>query len=111
MLERELESILVREVRRAGGIAYKFVSPGNDGVPDRIVILPGRDVIFLELKTETGRLSKVQKTQIRKLMDCKKHVEVVYGPKGLIDFFREIGLPDAAYRLEKKAYRDARSIV
>ena len=41
MLEREIEKKLVDGVRKLGGRAYKFVSPGNDGVPDRIVVLPG----------------------------------------------------------------------
>lgn len=34
MLERDIEKVLVREVRKLGGRAYKWVSPGNDGVPD-----------------------------------------------------------------------------
>ena len=54
MLESEIEKKLVREIRKMGGMAYKFVSPGNTGVPDRIVILPGV-ITFVELKTETGR--------------------------------------------------------
>ena len=40
MLEKEIEKILVTEVKKLGGKAYKFVSPGNSGVPDRIVIFP-----------------------------------------------------------------------
>ena len=50
MLEREIEKKLVDGVRKLGGRAYKFVSPGNDGVPDRIVVLPGRAPKFIELK-------------------------------------------------------------
>ena len=38
MLEREIEKKLVDGVRKLGGRAYKFVSPGNDGVPERIVL-------------------------------------------------------------------------
>ena len=57
MRERDVEKILVGEVKRLGGRAYKWVSPGNDGVPDRIVIFPGRKPVFVELKTETGKLS------------------------------------------------------
>ena len=50
MKESEIEKILVREVKKLGGRAYKFVSPGNDGVPDRIVIFPNHQPIFVELK-------------------------------------------------------------
>ena len=48
MLEREVEKKLVDGVRRMGGRAYKFVSPGNDGVPDRIVVLPDTAPMFVE---------------------------------------------------------------
>lgn len=41
MKESEIEARLVRGVKALGGVAYKFVSPGNVGVPDRVVVLPG----------------------------------------------------------------------
>ena len=50
MREKDIEKILVEQVRKLGGRAYKWVSPGNDGVPDRIVIFPGRQPVFVELK-------------------------------------------------------------
>ena len=48
--EREVEAELVRRVQAAGGQAYKFTSPGRRGVPDRVVLLPGRAPEFVELK-------------------------------------------------------------
>ena len=42
MREKDIERILVTEVKKLGGRAYKWTSPGNDGVPDRIVIFPDR---------------------------------------------------------------------
>ena len=50
MLESGLERRLVETVKKMGGRAYKWISPGEVGVPDRIVILPGGRVIFVELK-------------------------------------------------------------
>lgn len=50
MLESGLERGLVETVKKMGGKAYKWVSPGEIGVPDRIVILPGGKIIFVELK-------------------------------------------------------------
>lgn len=41
MQEKELEARFRERVKAAGGRAYKFVSPGNSGVPDRLVVLPG----------------------------------------------------------------------
>ena len=55
--EANLERSFCNRLRKAGCLVYKFVSPGNDGVPDRIVITPGGRVIFVELKTERGKLS------------------------------------------------------
>ena len=40
--EKDIEKYLRDEIKKVGGIAYKFVSPGNSGVPDRLVLLPGR---------------------------------------------------------------------
>ena len=50
MRERDIEKCLVSEVKKLGGRAYKWTSPGNDGVPDRIVIFPGRPPVFVGLK-------------------------------------------------------------
>lgn len=50
MLESALERSLVGAVKKIGGRAYKWVSPGETGVPDRIVILPWGKIIFVELK-------------------------------------------------------------
>lgn len=50
MREIYIEKYFVNEVRKAGGKAYKFTSPGHRSVPDRIVLLPGGVVKFVELK-------------------------------------------------------------
>jgi streptogramin lyase len=61
ILERDIERYLVRRTIEHGGVAYKWVSPGRVGVADRIVLLPGGVVWFVELKTVKGRLSPLQK--------------------------------------------------
>ena len=50
MTEKELELMLVKEVKRRGGRAFKFISPGINGVPDRLVLLPGGRAGFVEVK-------------------------------------------------------------
>lgn len=50
VLEKELEAKLVKGVEQLGGLCLKWVCPGNSGVPDRIVLLPGGHVDFVELK-------------------------------------------------------------
>lgn len=69
MRENPIETYFCNEVKKAGGKAYKWVSPGNDGVPDRIVFLKGC-AFLVELKATRGRLraaQKVQKKQLSKL--------------------------------------------
>lgn len=61
MRESEIERYLVWHAERAGGRAYKFTSPSQRGVADRIVCLPGGRVWFIELKAPRGRLSPLQK--------------------------------------------------
>lgn len=90
MLEREVEKKLVDGVRRMGGRAYKFVSPGNDGVPDRIVVLPDTAPMFVELKTESGKLSRLQKVQITRLEKLGQNVRVLYGVKDVENFLEEM---------------------
>lgn len=85
MLEKNVELFLKDEIKKLGGVCYKFVSPGNSGVPDRIVILPAR-VYFVEVKTEKGRLSPIQKRQIKKLADLGQNVYVLYGAEDVRKF-------------------------
>ena len=89
MREKDIEKVLVNEVRKQGGRAYKWVSPGNDGVPDRIVILPGRPPIFVELKSKTGRLSALQGVQITRLRELGQDVRVLKGVQEVRNFLAE----------------------
>lgn len=50
MREKMIEKKLVQAVKSAGGIAVKFVSPGYDGMPDRLVLLPDAKIAFVEVK-------------------------------------------------------------
>jgi len=89
MKEREVEKMLVDGIRKLGGRAFKWVSPGNDGVPDRIVVLPGLPAIFVELKTITGRLTSLQRVQLKRLKDLGQTVMVLYGEKEVTEFLKE----------------------
>ena len=60
MNEKTIERKLVDMARKAGGLAVKFVSPGFDGVPDRIVLFPGGRVGFVELKSPGKRMRPLQ---------------------------------------------------
>lgn len=86
MRERTIEGKLVRRVREMGGLCYKFVSPNNPGVPDRLVIMPGGKVIFVELKTESGRLSAMQKWQLDEMGRRGADVRVLKGLDEVLAF-------------------------
>lgn len=60
MDERTIERKLVEAVRGMGGICPKFTSPGLDGVPDRIVLLPGGRIAFVELKAPGKHMRPIQ---------------------------------------------------
>lgn len=60
-LEKDIEKKLIKLVQKQGGLCLKWVCPGWSGVPDRIVLLPGGRVIFVEVKRpKGGRLSELQ---------------------------------------------------
>lgn len=88
--ESEIERLLVRKIRQMGGIADKFVSPANRGVADRIVILPGGVIYFVELKTEIGYLSKIQIWQRERYRKMGVNYRVLYGKKGVEEFLEEL---------------------
>lgn len=67
MRESTLERRLVREVVRIGGKAPKWVSPGNRGVPDRLVILPNGRTVYVEMKAPGRPLEPLQEKWARTL--------------------------------------------
>ena len=65
--EKGTERYLCEEIKKSGGTAYKFVSPGRTGVPDRLICLPGGRIFFVELKSEGKKSTKKQKHEQYKL--------------------------------------------
>lgn len=84
MTEKYIEQKLVKAVKELGGIAPKFVSPGLDGVPDRIVLLPMGRMAFVECKA-TGK--KMRPLQIRR----KKQLEALGFSVYCLDSVEQIG--------------------
>lgn len=79
MLEKQIEQKLGQMLRQRGALFYKFISPGQPGVPDRIIVLPGGRCVFVELKTEVGRLAHIQTWQLDRLKEQGAEVRVVKG--------------------------------
>ena len=67
MQEKYIEQKLVAAVKSMGGIAPKFVSPGIDGMPDRIVLLPMRKIAFVECKATGKKMRPLQNKRKKQL--------------------------------------------
>lgn len=67
MLEKHLEAKVRRLCNRKRILCYKFVSPANPGVPDRILVFPSGIVAFLELKREGQKPTTLQNHEMDKL--------------------------------------------
>lgn len=96
MKESQIERRLVEGVKRLGGMCLKFVSPGTLGVPDRIIITAKGRVIFVELKTETGRLTKIQRYVIGEMQKRGANARVVKGIDEVKELLAEIEGGDEA---------------
>ena len=88
MLEKQIEKQLVLATRLMGGIAPKFTSPGWDGVPDRLVLLPGGRMAFAELKAPSKTLRLLQVKRKRQLESLGFRVYCIDRPEqigGVLD--------------------------
>ena len=90
MHERTIEAAFTKMVKDRGGLALKFVSPGNAGVPDRLVILPGGKVAFVELKAPGRRLQPLQKRRCTQLQHLGCQVHVVSGLEQIPEVIQKI---------------------
>lgn len=90
-LEKVVETKLKKEIEKRGGEFFKFVSPGNKGVPDRIAILPEGHVYFIELKRpKGGRLAPLQKYQQKRLESLGVKVKNIKNNDEIKAFLEEV---------------------
>ena len=77
MREKVIEQKLVAEVKKAGGICPKWVAPGFDGVPDRIVMFPGGKIAFVEVKAPGEKPRPLQRARHKLLQKLGFRVYVL----------------------------------
>ena len=97
MLEKTIERKLTMAVKKAGGIAVKFVSPSFDGMPDRLVLLPDGLIAFVELKAPGKRQRPLQEARHRLLRSLGFKVYVIDKPEqigGMLDELQTARLPE-----------------
>ncbi|ODA08711.1 VRR-NUC domain-containing protein [Paenibacillus polymyxa] len=93
MLESRIEKRLQEKIKKRGGLALKFVSPGQRGVPDRLVLLPGGRMIFVELKRPGAKPEPLQAWWHDKLTALGFDVRVFDTLEGVDAFVQEV-MPD-----------------
>lgn len=79
-----------REVKKIGGLALKFVSPGNAGVPDRIVLLPNGNAVFAELKARGKNLRPLQIKRKEQLETLGFRVYIIDSYEKVDAFIQEV---------------------
>lgn len=97
MLEKIIEHKLTMAVKKAGGIAVKFVSPSFVGMPDRLVLLPDGLIAFVELKAPGKRPRPLQEARHRLLRSLGFKVYVIDHPEqigGMLDELQPPRLSD-----------------
>lgn len=91
--ESKLEKKLIKAVKSIGGLPLKFVSPGFDGVPDRLILIAYGKVAFVEVKAPNEKPRKLQLARIRKIRSLGFKVYVLDDEKqigGIIDEIRTL---------------------
>jgi len=86
--EKVLEKYLVAEVKKLGGWAIKLLSGLVKGLPDRLILLPGGVVAFVEVKTTGKKASKIQRIIHARLLMLGFRVEVVDSKEGINNFIQ-----------------------
>jgi len=84
--EAAVEAHLTLLVNQRGGLCYKWVCSNTQGVPDRIVLMPGGRTIYVELKSRGGRLAPWQRRMHAKLRGMGFRVEVFWTPEQVTEF-------------------------
>lgn len=90
MDEAKLERRLKREIKKRNGLALKFTSPGMAGVPDRIILLPGGLIYFVELKASGKKLRPLQKKRAEQLQALGLSVYCIDSDETLDSFLQEV---------------------
>ena len=93
MTESQLERWLGKRLKNIGCLYFKFVSPGNDGMPDRIIITSHGHIIFAELKSESGMPSAIQRLRLSQLRRWRCDARLVVGMHDAMKLLEDISAP------------------
>lgn len=90
MREKQIEKKLVKAVKEEGGMCPKLVSPGTDGMPDRLIMLPNARIGFVEVKAPGAKPRLLQERRHKQLRDLGFHVSVLDDPEQIPGILKEV---------------------
>ena len=90
MREKNIEKQLVKAVKAEGGMCPKLVSPGTDGMPDRMVLLPEAHIGFVEVKAPGQKPRPLQERRHDQLRDLGFQVSVLDDPDQIPGIIKEV---------------------
>lgn len=90
MREKAVEAKLTRAVKAEGGMCPKLVSPGTDGMPDRMVLLPKGRIGFVEVKAPGKKPRPLQQRRHEQLRDLGFTVSVLDDPEQISEILDEV---------------------
>ena len=88
--EKDIEHYFKREVEKRGAIVWKFVSPNQAGVPDRLVLLPGGRVAFAEIKSPGKIPRPLQRAVFNRMTKLGFRVWVIDSREQVGAFIKEV---------------------
>lgn len=93
MREKMIEQKLRDKVKQCGGKAVKFVSPGMNGMPDRLILIPGGRVVFVEVKAPGKKPTPLQEKRAQELREMGFSVYMVDSVEAVQQVVEEV-MPD-----------------
>ena len=90
MREKHIEHTLVMAVKAAGGMCPKLVSPGTDGMPDRMILLPKGHIGFVEVKAPGKKPRPLQERRHKQLRELGFKVFILDGREQIPEILEEV---------------------
>lgn len=90
MREKQIEHALVMAVKAAGGMCPKLVSPGTDGMPDRMILLPKGHIGFVEVKATGKKPRPLQERRHKQLRELGFKVFILDGREQIPEILKEV---------------------
>ena len=90
MREKQIEHSLVMVVKAAGGMCPKLVSPGTDGMPDRMILLPKGRIGFVEVKAPGKKPRPLQERRHKQMRELGFKVFILDGREQIPEILKEV---------------------